>query len=155
MQKRYDEAEALLREMLHSDPNHVKALNNLAWLLALRDGGKSREALELVNRAIGIEGATSSLVDTRAVALIRSGQLDQAAQELRDAQAVDPKNLSLTLHLAWAYHEAGKMEEARKAFQQAQELGLKPDKRDPLERSMIDRLRRQLVTDQEPPASRS
>ncbi len=154
MQKRYDDAELLLREILRSDPDQVKALNTLAWLLALRDGGKSGEALELINRAIDVEGATSSLVDTRAVALIRAGQLDQATHELRDAQAVDPKNVSLALHLAWAYQEAGNTDLARKAFQQAQELGLKLETRDPLERSMIDGLCRQLVTDQSSPASR-
>jgi tetratricopeptide (TPR) repeat protein len=146
MQERYDEAEDLLRRTLSTNPNIVKALNLLAWILALRDQGKASEALDLVNRAINIAGATSSLVDTRAVALIRTGQLDQAARELRDGQAVDPKNLSLALHLAWAYHEAGNIDQARTAFQQAQELGFKPESRDPLERRIIDRLRERLAT---------
>jgi len=155
MQKRYDEAEFLLRQILRSDPNRVKALNQLAWLLALRDQGKTQEALEVVNRAIEIGGATSTLVDTRAVALIRAGEPDRAAQELRDAQAVDPKNVSLALHLAWACQQAGKTEEGRKAFEQAEELGLKPETRDPLERGIIARLRQQLVTGQRPASNRS
>ncbi len=122
-------------------------------LLALRDRGKAGEALALIDRAIDITGTTTTLVDTRAVALIRAGQLDRAARELRDAQALDPKNLSLTLHLAWACQEAGQTGAARKAFEQAQGLGLKPETRDPLERGIIARLRQQLMTDA-PPGSK-
>ena len=55
---------------------------------------------------------------------------------------------SLALHLAWTYREAGKIAEARKAFEQAESLGLRPEARDPLHRDLIDRLRRQLVDGQ-------
>jgi tetratricopeptide (TPR) repeat protein len=151
---RYDEAEALLREALRGDPDHVVALNNLAWLLALRGRGKAGEALALINRAIDISGTSPTLVDTRAVALIRAGQLDRAARELRDAQALAPKNLSLPLHLAWAYQEAGQTDEALKAFGRARELGLKSETRDPLERGIIARLCQQLMTDSPPSSTR-
>jgi predicted Zn-dependent protease len=154
MQERLDDAELLLRDILRGDPNHVKALAHLAWILALRDQRKAGEALELIDRAIDVEGKTCLLVDTRAVALIRSGQPNRAAQELRDAQAADPINPSLALHLAWAYQEAGESDLARVAFQQARALGLKPDVRDPLERSFIDRLRHQLATNEGSSASR-
>ena len=40
----------------------------------------------------------------------------------------------------------GKTDQARKAFEQAEELGLKPETRDPLERGVIERFRRQLVS---------
>jgi cellulose synthase operon protein C len=145
MQRRYDEAEALYRQILASDPDNVETLSNLAWELALREPNKAGEALDLVNRAIEKDGRTSVLVNTRAVALIRAGQLDQAALELCDARAADPEDSSLALHLAWTYEESGKTEEARKIFQQAEELGLKAETRDPLQRAVIDRLRQQLA----------
>ena len=153
-QGRYAEAEALNRQIVATDPDNVESLNNLAWELLFRDPAKCKEALDLVNRAIEKAGTLTALADTRAVALIRGGQLDQAAQELRTAQALDPQNLSLALHLAWAYQAGGKTEEARKAFQRAEALGLKPEARDPLERDMIDKLRRQLGSDQTTKASR-
>ena len=113
------------------------------------------EALDLVNRAIEKAGTVSTLADTRAVALIRGGQLDQAEQELRgDPLDLDPKNLSLALHLAWAYQAGGKTEEARKALQHAESLGLKPEARDPLERDMIEKLVHQFASDQTTKANR-
>ena len=44
---RYDDAEAAYRLALRRDPNILVALNNLAWLLAVR-GGKGDEALGLL-----------------------------------------------------------------------------------------------------------
>jgi Flp pilus assembly protein TadD len=144
-QERYDEAEAVYRQCLQADPENPLALNNLAWMLALRDRGTGQEALDLANRAIEKDGPTSSLIDTRAVSLIRAGSPAQAAQELREARASDPKNLSLALHLAWAFQAVGKLEEARAALKEADALGLKPETRDPPERAVIARLRQELA----------
>ena len=51
-QGRFDDAEALYCRILGSGPDNVDALNGLAWLLAMRDQGKTQEALELIDRAI-------------------------------------------------------------------------------------------------------
>ena len=142
-QGRYDEAEALFREILASDPENVETLNNLAWALALREPGEPREALQLIDRAIEKRGRNSTFVDTRAVALIRLGEPGRAVQELCAARSADPRNVSLALHLAWAYHAAGNAEEAGKAFRVAEELGLRPEARHPLERGLIDLLQRE------------
>jgi tetratricopeptide (TPR) repeat protein len=140
-QGRFDEAEALLRQSLASDPENVETLNNLAWELALREPGEPREALRLIDRAIEKRGLISTFVDTRAVALIRIGEPDRAVRELSAARAADPRNVSLAFHLAWAYEAAGKAALAMKAFQLALELGLRPEARHPLERGLYDRLR--------------
>src|SRR5262249_8144843 len=66
-QGRSEEAEALLRRIVASNPDNTDALNNLAWLLSLRGAGGANEAVALINRAISIEGDTPSLTDTRAV----------------------------------------------------------------------------------------
>jgi tetratricopeptide (TPR) repeat protein len=142
---RYDEAGSLFREILANDPEDTKALNNLAWILALREPSRVDEALELINRAIEINGAVPSLADTRAVVRIRAGQVDGAIRDLTNAQAVDPRNPSLALHLAWAYQTGGKMDEARKALEEAEKLGWKPENCDSLERTFIDKLRRDLA----------
>ena len=112
------------------------------WAFATRS--KTKEALELIDRAIDLQGPVSTLVDTRAVVCIRDGQVDRAVRNLKRAQKVDPRNRSLALHLAWAYHAQGKSDEARQAFQEAEKLGWKPEKSDPLERPFIDSLRQGL-----------
>ncbi len=129
-----------------NDPGNVEALNNLAWELALREPGEPREALALVDRAIQRSGRISTLVDTRAVALIRSGDPERAARELDGARIADPKNASLAVHLAWAYQTAGKTDEARRALRDADELGLRLEARHPLERGFIARLRSELTS---------
>lgn len=143
-QGQYDAAEALFRDALREDPGNVEALNSLAWALALREPGRPREALVLVDRAIARGGRLPALVDTRAIALIRSGDCERALRELRDARAVDPTNVSLALHQAWAYQCAGQAERARRAFRLAEELGLRLEDRHPLERGVIERVRREL-----------
>jgi len=143
-QGRFDEAEGLFRRLLASDPNDAEALNNLAWLLALRDESKAKEALTLINRAVDVQGPLSSLIDTRAVVLIRAGQLDQALKELGDARARDPRNPSLSLHLAWVLQKKGNSQEAKTALLKADECGLKNHGLDPLEGAIVLKLRHDL-----------
>ena len=143
-QGRFDEAEGLFRRLLASNPDNVDALNNLAWLLALRDSGKAVEAVELIGRAIRIQGETPSLADTRAVACIQLGQIDRAVEELLAIRKQAPQNPSFALHLAWAYHAKGQSDQARTELQNAEKLGLKPRALDPLEFAIFQRLRKEL-----------
>ncbi len=134
----------LLRGLLASDPDNVGALNTLAWLLALRDQGKTQEAIELIDRAIEIVGENPSLLDTRAVARIKLGQIDQAVEELPAIRKQAPQKPSFALHLAWAYQAQGQTDQARKELQEAEKLGLKPQALDPLELAVFQRLRKEL-----------
>jgi tetratricopeptide (TPR) repeat protein len=143
-QGRFDEAEVLYRQILDSHPESSEALNNLAWLLALRDQSKTEEALGLIDRAIGLSGRSPSLLDTRAVVLIRSGRLAEAANDLRDARSLDARNANVPLHLAWASQAEGKMAQALKAYDEAIKLGWKAERSDPLERAFIDKLRQEI-----------
>ena len=130
--------------LLASNPDNADALNTLAWLLALRDQGKTQEAIELIDRAIEVPGESPSLVDTRAVARINSGQVDQAVEELLAIRKQAPQKPSFALHLAWAYQARGPIDQARAEFQEAEKLGLKPQALDPLELAVFQRLRKEL-----------
>jgi tetratricopeptide (TPR) repeat protein len=143
-QGRFDEAEGLLRRVLSGQPDSTDALNNLAWLLSLRDPGKAGEAVALINRAIDIQGEVPSLADTRAVARIRSGQFDQAVTDLLAIRKQSPSNPSFALHLAWAYYARGQRDRARAEFQEAEKLGLEPRILDPLELAIVQKLRHEL-----------
>ena len=143
-QGRLDEAEALYRQLLAANPGHAEALNNLAWLLVMREQPKTDEALQLIERALAAEGTNPRLMDTRAVALIRAGRLDQAIEQLSAALSQDTRQPSLPLHLAWALEAKGNREEARTEFRKAEELGLKAQSLDPYERATVRRLREEL-----------
>jgi tetratricopeptide (TPR) repeat protein len=143
-QGRFEEAETVLRRVLAGQPDSSDALNNLAWLLSLRDPGKAAEAITLMDRAIAIAGETPGLADTRAVARIRSGQIDQAVTELLAIRKQAPGNPSFALHLAWAYQARGQSAQARVELQEADKLGLKPTALDPLERAIVQKLRHEL-----------
>ncbi len=141
---RFDEAEVLNRRVLAKDRDNAQALNNLANLLALHHDDKTAEALQLINRAITVHGSDPTLLDTRAVVLIRAGQSEQAIKDLREALDRNPKSANYALHSAWAYQAIGKTDEARAFFRRALELGFKADRTDALERSFIAKLRRDL-----------
>jgi tetratricopeptide (TPR) repeat protein len=141
---RFDEAEELYRRSLSSDPQNAEALNNLSWLLALRDPSKTEEAVTLVNRAMELQGRTASLIDTLAVILIRADRAKEAIERLKEAGETDPKNPNVPLHMAWAQQNVGDKAEAQKEFQRAVALGWRADRSDPLERSFIEKLRRDI-----------
>ncbi len=137
LQGRYEEAEALYRRVLHIDPDNVKALNNLAWLLAQRDGAV--EALDLINRAIEGFGPEPPLLDTRAVVYLAAGRTESAQADLREAiaQAAEP---SYSFHLARACLQAKDSEAAAEALGRARAAGFKPNALHPLERPIYPRV---------------
>ena len=145
-QGRNDEAQALYRQILASTPDDVEALNNLASLLAFQDDARKKdEALKQIDRAIAAAGGVPALLDTRAVVNLRRGQPEKALADLRQALAKTPEFSILHFHLAQAYHQSGNDAEAKKAFAQAERLGLRRDDVDRVERDEYDRLRRQLT----------
>src|SRR5262249_12343444 len=141
---RSEEAENLCRRLLRSHPDNVDVLNNLAWILALRQPSQTHEALELIDHALEIQGPVPTLVDTRAVVLIQAGQIEKAIPILEEARNSNPGNASLPRHLAWAYQQQGNADQARKALHDAEALGGKASICDPLERPFLDKLRRDL-----------
>ena len=140
----FDEAERLLRRLMAEHPGNVDAMNNLAWLISLRDSGKAQEAIALIDRAIEVRGESPSLTDTCAAARIQLGQVDRAVEDLLAVRKQSPRNPSFALHLAWAYHARGQSDRARAQLQEAEKLGLKASRLDPLELAIFQRLRKEL-----------
>jgi tetratricopeptide (TPR) repeat protein len=137
LQGDYSAAEAVYREILKLSPSHLTALNNLAWLSARR--GQTANALELIDLAIAQFGPYPELLDTKGVVLLESGQGAAAVRVLTEAIASRPM-AEIYLHLAEAEWKAGNRAAARKAFDKAVELGLKPDELHVLDRAQYDML---------------
>jgi tetratricopeptide (TPR) repeat protein len=112
-------------------------------LLAFR-GQNGAEALVLVQRAIELEGETPDLLDTRALAYLRTDQSDAAIRDLEDAVTVDPSGEKY-FHLARAYQMAGRRREASEALRKAKEARLTVETLHPLERGSYNELVGQLA----------
>lgn len=142
MQGRYADAEKVYRQALEADKNNVIALNNLAYLLALRKE-QATEALELLDRAIQVAGPAPELIDTRALVQLKQGQPHRAIKDLEEALAEAPLP-SLCYHLAQAHKVAKNSSAARDALTRAKNLGLRPEQLHTLERGGYQQLHAEL-----------
>jgi tetratricopeptide (TPR) repeat protein len=143
LQERYQEAEDLYRQALAGKGQDIVALNNLAWLLALKQG-KGTEALGLLGRAVEVAGPIPDLRDTRAIANMVLGRGDLAVEDLEEAVAESPAPRTY-FHLARAYQLTGNRVAAAAALRQAEAAGLNAAALHPLERPAYQRLRDELA----------
>jgi tetratricopeptide (TPR) repeat protein len=114
-------AEARYRAVLKLQPDHLGALNNLAWLLAEQNktGG-----VALAERAQALQPESAQVLDTLAHALAAEGQLDRAI-ETQLAATRKATRFTPDYHLALArlYVRAGRRDDARAELQRVASLG--------------------------------
>ena len=130
-QDRYEQTEAIYREVLRKNGDDVVAMNNLAVFLALR-GTHGDESLELINRAIEIAGPVSALLDSRAMVYLAMSRPRLALADLEKAIADTPRP-TRHFHRAQAYHQLGQDTAAAEAFNEAERLDLRAEVLYPLE----------------------
>jgi tetratricopeptide (TPR) repeat protein len=149
-QGRFEEAEAIYRQILGLDNRNAVALNNLAWLLAKKGAKGGAEAVVLINTAIDIAGLAAELRDTRASAYAAIGQYDKAALEFMEAIDVTPVaskaiasryfRLADACLRAQSRDSSSKTPRPAEALAQANKAGLSIDKLHPLERKAYEEL---------------
>jgi cellulose synthase operon protein C len=126
-QGRFPEAEDLYRRDIDQGVgDKMVSLNNLAWLIALRDAKASSTALDLINRAIDRKGPLPELLDTRGIIYLKSGDVQRAIEDLKRAAAGVP-SAAKYFHLAQAYLVANKKDDAKQNLDKARAAGLTPD----------------------------
>jgi len=135
---RFEEAEAIYREVLLKSPNHILALNNLAVLLALQHK-KLEEAEQLVDRAIELTGPAVNSLDSRALVYLVRGKANEAFADIEVVIADSPVAMAY-FRRAQILVELGRREEARRSLATAQEKGLKAEFLHPLERPAYEKL---------------
>jgi len=149
LQGRYDDVVKIYRELLANPEASTvqKAIvqNNLAFVLAAVNPTPARgaESLKLIEEAIQILGPTSDLLDTRALAYLAQGKVEQAAADLRSAVGDQPST-SKYYHLAQVEKRLGNEEAARAAIEKAQELHGEHNPFTPAEREGYKRLMNEL-----------
>jgi tetratricopeptide (TPR) repeat protein len=143
MQGDYDHAERLYEQSMEYDPANSGPPANLAWLVARRDRNGTK-ALELVSRAINIDGETPSLLDIQALAFMAMQRPDPAIKNLENAVALDQSPLKLA-HLSEAYLMAERKGDAVTALKRAKAAGLGLAKLNPLERKSCEQVQSELT----------
>ncbi len=118
--KRPAQAESLYRELLQKEQNNPVVLNNLAWLISDRSEA-SKEALQLIDKAIQLAGPEGALLDTRGMILVRMGKLNEAMTDLKLAVEKAP-DANHWLHLSYAQHQAKNTSDAARSWQKAKGL---------------------------------
>ncbi|MFK8017455.1 MAG: XrtA/PEP-CTERM system TPR-repeat protein PrsT [Gammaproteobacteria bacterium] len=110
-------------EMLVVDtPDSALALNNLAWLYFTQPGTENRvRALEVADKAYRLAPTNPDVADTFGWIQVKSGQLDNGMQTLREAMTLTTPRRSpdIAYHLAAALVDAGNTDEARETLLQA------------------------------------
>ena len=95
---RIADAERALRDVLAKDPQDANALNSLGYMLA-EHGERLDEAVDLVQRALKIEPANPSFLDSLGWAYFRQGKLDLADAPLTQAAERLPTQFAVQEHL--------------------------------------------------------
>ena len=104
-------AEAQFRAVLTSQPYNTTALNNLSWLLQLKD---PKEALPFAKRAATIAPNSADVLDTLAWTEWQLNDKTEALELLQRAYASDLKNGEITYHLVLALEGNGRHADAKK-----------------------------------------
>jgi tetratricopeptide (TPR) repeat protein len=121
---RYDLAQTHYEKALAIDPDHIPAINNLAYLYAEQNLHLD-QALELARQARKQTGQVPAIMDTLGWVYYKKGLYDSAAMEFEDAARIDPSNPVFFYHLGLAYSKLGRSEDAKNALQKA--LALQTD----------------------------
>lgn len=129
-----DEAVALYRTVLKSQPSHLQAANNLAYLLA-EQGKDLPEANQLASRCVRDRPEDDGFLDTLGMVLYKQGQFSEAIDVFQRALKKNPAQGSYRYHLALALLAKGERSQAKRELQQAlAQIG------DPAEKTRVQEL---------------
>lgn len=127
----YDQAVKLYEELLKDknlyDRGRVTALNNLAFIYAVRDNNGKR-AQPLIEEAISIVGPLPELLDTKAMVLLAMGDTQQSLSLLESALQASPEDSMLYFHKAKAQKSADDMDGFYESMERAMAEGLDKSK---------------------------
>jgi tetratricopeptide (TPR) repeat protein len=107
-QKMYDKAETEFRKALVIDPQNAGVLNYLGYMLA-DQGQKLPEALKLIRQAVDLEPQNGAYLDSLGWVYFKSGQYDQAEENLRKANERINTDPTVHDHLGEVYEKTGKL----------------------------------------------
>lgn len=122
-EENYSAAIARYRTVLELKPDHLVAMNNLAYAIAVHLKNPE-EAMSLARRAVVVAKFDGSVLDTLAWIEYLSGDTATASKRVADAVRRKPDNPDIRLHAAIIYAAVGAYRDAK--VELAEALRLKP-----------------------------
>jgi len=119
-QKKYDEAEAVFRKLLASDPNNAMVLNYLGYMLADR-GTRLEESLQMLKKAVQLDPQNGAYLDSIGWAYFKMGNYELAEQNLLRALERVPGDPTIHDHIADLYARTGRLKLAAGHWERALE----------------------------------
>jgi tetratricopeptide (TPR) repeat protein len=107
-----DAAIAAYRRAIVLDDRAFAARNNLALILAEQESLDA--GLEVAQKAYALADTNPNVIDTLGWLYLKKGLTERSVALLEKACALDPQLPISQLHLALAYREAGRREDARR-----------------------------------------
>ena len=123
----YDEADLDFRRAMELNPRQPEVLNYLGYSLVERRKNLD-EALELINKAVGIEPDSGYIVDSLAWAYFTLGRYEEALEPMERASVLEPVDPVVTDHLGDVYWMNGRKREAE--FQWHRALSYGPEEKE-------------------------
>ena len=117
-QKKYNDAEAVLRQLIAKDPNNAIALNYLGYMLAER-GERLGESVDYLKRALAIDPDNGSYLDSIGWAYYKDGKFDLALDNLKKAADQLTTNSVVQDHYAEILFKLGRFNDAILAWTRA------------------------------------
>ena len=114
---RLDILEKDLNTILAKDPNNHQALNALGYTLTDRTD-RHQEALVMIKKAVEMKPDDPFYLDSLGWVYYRLGELEKAADYLRQAVVIRP-DVELLAHLGEVLWQQGKYDEAKQVWQRA------------------------------------
>jgi Flp pilus assembly protein TadD len=121
---RWPEAEADLQSALKLRPDEPELLNYLGYSWIDR-GVNLKQALAMVEKAVGANPRSGAMVDSLGWAYFKLGRYKDAVDKLEQAVELDAGDPEVNDHLGDAYWKVGRKDEA--LFQWRRVLTLNPD----------------------------
>lgn len=109
--EKMSEARSTYASIVESYPNHVLALNNLAYLQGQK--GDLEAGIRYAERAYDLSPANATVLDTLGSLLLQKGDVDTGYSYIRKAAEHSPKDQVIQLHLGDALIQNKQYDEAR------------------------------------------
>lgn len=133
--KRFDDAAVQFERAIELKPDFSDALNYLGYMWA-EQGLQLEKAKELIEKAVALEPENEAYLDSLAWVLHQLGRSEEALPlQLRAIEKAKEPDATLFDHLGDIYRRLERIQEARGAWQKAQELEPKPEVQKKLEQT--------------------